>query len=426
MRFDRYGQYKPVGTKDWFHRRSQQFAEICPFSPEAANEDELSKWCFGEQQHRSKQLGYVLAAYVGHVMEGEFRETGSSGGMASWILTRLLRKGLVDAVVHVGARNRETDPCFFHYKISRNEEDILAGAKSRYYPVELSRVLEIIRSEPGRFAIVGIPCFIKAIRLLCRQDPILRERIIFTLGLFCGHMKSARLMESFAWQMGTSISELQCMDYRRKDPDRPARAYTAQFILKNGETKSRDWWNMADGDWGAGFFQNSACNFCDDVVAETADVSLGDAWIEPYASDGRGTNVVIVRSSQVHQLVDEGIQQGLLKLDSVDDTFISRTQEAGLRQRREGLAYRLCWRKKGIVPPKRVFPDSQTLSLRRKLVYRTRALITTWSHRVFWLACALRRPKLYIKWAYAMRAFYTGCTYFHGSWGRWLKQRGLK
>jgi coenzyme F420-reducing hydrogenase beta subunit len=44
--------------------------------------------------------------------------------------------------------------------------------------------------------------------------------------------------------------------------------------------------------WGAGFFQNSACNYCDDVVAETSDIAFGDAWVEPYSSDGRGTNVV--------------------------------------------------------------------------------------------------------------------------------------
>ena len=33
----------------------------------------------------------------------------------------------------------------------------------------------------------------------------------------------------------------------------------------------------------------------DDVVTETADISFGDAWVEPYSSGGRGTNVIIVR-----------------------------------------------------------------------------------------------------------------------------------
>ena len=37
---------------------------------------------------------------------------------------------------------------------------------------------------------------------------MLRERIVFTLGLFCGHMKSARFVESLAWQMAHGLGDL--------------------------------------------------------------------------------------------------------------------------------------------------------------------------------------------------------------------------
>ena len=60
----------------------------------------------------------------------------------------------------------------------------------------MSGVLEEIRTSPGRYAVVGIPCFIKAVHLARAADPILRERIVYTLGLVCGHMKSARFAES--------------------------------------------------------------------------------------------------------------------------------------------------------------------------------------------------------------------------------------
>ena len=153
-------------------------------------------------------------------------------------------------------------------------------------------------------------CFLKAIHLLRAEDPVLAERIAFTLGLFCGHMKSARLVDSFAWQLGTSIEQVRAVEYRRKDPDRPANWYTAHLTLADASARWQDWWHLADGDWGAGFFQNAACNYCDDVVAETADIAFGDAWVEPYSSDGRGTNVVIVRSPRVQQLVASAIEIG--------------------------------------------------------------------------------------------------------------------
>src|SRR3546814_1567602 len=98
---------------------------------------------------------------------------------------------LVDGVAHVIAANPEEDQCFFRYQISRTAEEIRRGAKSRYYPIELSAVIDQIRAVPGRYAVIGIPCFIKAIHLLRAKDAVLRDRIAFTLD-----RKSTRLNSS--------------------------------------------------------------------------------------------------------------------------------------------------------------------------------------------------------------------------------------
>jgi coenzyme F420-reducing hydrogenase beta subunit len=98
---------------------------------------------------------------------------------------------------------------------------VRAGAKSRYYPVELSGVLNEIRSRPGRYAVVGVPCFIKALHLVRAAEPVLAERIVLTLGLFCGHSKSARMAESFAWQMGAGRRGRSCSTTASRT--RPAR-----------------------------------------------------------------------------------------------------------------------------------------------------------------------------------------------------------
>jgi coenzyme F420-reducing hydrogenase beta subunit len=246
-----------------------------------------------------------------------------------------------------------------------------------------------------------------------------RERVTHTLGLFCGHMKSAAMVESFAWQLGTEIDRVRALDYRIKDETRPANWYRAHLDLADGSAREQDWWHLADGDWGAGFFQNSACNWCDDVVAETADVAFGDAWVEPYSSDGRGTNVMIVRSPEVHALVEAARADGRLQLESVDADFIIRTQAAGLRHRRDGLAYRLTWKKRGVEPRKRVAPSSN-LPLRRKLVYRLRYAIAGTSHRMFALARALRMPSLYTRWARTTLRLYQSVTWSQGRLGKWL------
>jgi coenzyme F420-reducing hydrogenase beta subunit len=419
MRWDEDGFLKPDGPDGWFEGRSEQLARSCPFSPTAPNEDALASQRFGRTPFEDPKIGRFVRAWVGHVAEGRFRAEGSSGGMTSWVAAELLRTGAVDGVAHVAAEDPQATGRFFAYRIARKPEDIGRGAKSRYYPVELSGVLREIREMPGRYAIVGVPCFIKAVHLLRRSDPVIAKRVTHTLGLFCGHMKSAHLIESFAWQLQAEMKRVRALDYRVKDATRPANWYRAQLELDDGTSVAKDWWHLADGDWGAGFLQNPACDYCDDVVADAADIAFGDAWVEPFSSDGRGTNVVVARSAELAAMIERGIADGRLSLERVDAGFVERTQAAGLRHRRDGLAYRLTWRRKGIVPRKRVAP-SPLLPLRRKLVYRMRAFIARWSLRMFRLAKAAGRPSIYLAWARAMLALYQGLTWSHGRIGRFL------
>ncbi|HYD88541.1 MAG TPA: Coenzyme F420 hydrogenase/dehydrogenase, beta subunit C-terminal domain [Vitreimonas sp.] len=423
MVLDRFGRFKPEASRDWLAEPSEDLARACPFSPVARNEDELAAMRFPNAARSDARIGRFEAAYVGYADEGGFRENGSSGGMTSWVAAELLRRGLVDAVAHVTpTAHPQKGDVLFGYSISRTAAEVSAGAKSRYYPVELSRTIAAIRSTPGRYAVTGVPCFIKALQLLSAEDELLRERIAFYLGLFCGHMKSAALAESFAWQLGVAPDEIDAFDFRTKDARRPANWYRARIGCKDGGERAQDWWHLVDGDWGAGFFQYPACNFCDDVVAETADVSFGDAWLEPYASDGRGTNVVVVRSPPIQALLREAAAEGRVRLEEVDADFVHATQAAGFRQRREGLAWRLSRRRFGVRPNKRVAAQAPPLRARRKLVYRQRELISFWSHRMFWLAKRLRAPWLYTAWARLALGVYQACAHSRGRLGRLLDQ----
>lgn len=420
MRWDRYGQLKPAGPADWYAAPDATFARTCPFSPTAANEDAIAAARFPAAPVGHDRLGRLETTWIGHVAEPGFRANGSSGGMVTWVAAELLRTGAVDAVAHVSP---VADPApggpFFRYGLSRSVADLAAGAKSRYHPVHLTDVLRAIRETPGRYAVVGIPCFIKAVHLARAADPAIADRVTHLLGLFCGHMKSARLVESFAWQTGAPVDQVQAVDYRIKDEGRPANWYRAHLTLRDGSTASEDWWNLADGDWGAGFFQNGACDACDDVAAETADIAFGDAWIEPYSSDGRGTNVVVVRSPEFAAIVGRAVGEGRLALEPAAPDVVAGTQAAGFRHRREGLAYRLTWKwRRGLRPVKRVAPSARGIAPRRRLVYRTRHVIARWSHRLFWLARRTGRHGLYLRTARAALALYGGLAWGHGRIGR--------
>ncbi len=390
MRLDDYGRYVATSVECPDHLSvDASIGMVCPFSDQAADEDKISQQLFGQHGKYHSQIGYYITTYAGYVLENDFRKLGSSGGMGTWIVSNLLSEGLVDGVIHVQQRcPSDTDPRLFHYQLSTNVEEVRRGAKSRYYPIEMSEVMELVRNRPGSYAIVAIPCFLKAVRLLINQDAILAERIRFCVGLVCGHLKSTEFAKMLAWQCGIEPDKLLSIDFRHKLPDADANKYGIKVVgSKDGEriTHVSPVNKLYGSDWGLGFFKYKACDYCDDVVAETADVTVGDAWLPQYVKDSHGTNVVIVRNPVIHNMIEQAVAAGRLNLDRIDASEIVRSQAAGFRHRRDGLAYRLylCDSQGVWHPKKRVLPNFSNLTRNIKKRYQMRILLAKESHLKF-------------------------------------------
>jgi|LakMenEpi03Aug12_release.lakeMendotaPanAssembly.Ray.scaffolds.fasta_scaffold98016_3 coenzyme F420 hydrogenase subunit beta len=390
MRFGELGTYLPllnVATPTPAQQASA--AAVCPFSAAATDETTIARDLFAKLAAWHGEIGFHRETYVGHVAEGEFRGRGSSGGMASWLASELLATGAVDGVVHV-------TPChepgsdrnlLFRYSISRSLDDVRAGAGSRYYPICLSDVLAEIRSRPHeRFAFVGIPCFIKAVRLLARQDEAFGRSVAYCVGLVCGHLKSAAYADFIGWQLDTPPNELRAIEFREKTPGRKANHYTAR-ISGGGEesSRARPMTDLAGGSWALGFFRLKACEYCDDMIAETADVVVGDAWLPRFVDDHRGTNVVVVRHPDISQIIAEAVAAGRLALEPTTPDEVVESQRSGLRYRREGLAVRLAdARDRGDwTPPKRVRPGRAGVDRSRVAIYRQRERLARATHAAF-------------------------------------------
>jgi coenzyme F420-reducing hydrogenase beta subunit len=83
-----------------------------------------------------------------------------------------------------------------------------------------------VRGNGKRYAIVGIPCFIKASRLLIERDPVLRDQLIYHIALCCGPLKSAAFAEAMAWQLGIPPNDLGRVDFRWKVEGDSATSYS--------------------------------------------------------------------------------------------------------------------------------------------------------------------------------------------------------
>lgn len=348
---------------------------ICPFAS-SVNEDVIGRDLFSGQsgvQH-DDNLGWFLSTYVGYVKMDGYRERGSSGGFISWLAATMLDEGLVDAVIHV--KDGSDSEHMYEYQVSHTIDEVQAGAKSKYYPVEMSGVLDYVRSHEGRYLFVGIPCFVKAVRLLCRQDPVLAGRIKYCIGLVCGHLKSDFFAKSEAWEAGVPLDEIRRVDFRYKTPGSPASDYAVEVRRVNGgRPVIKRTAELSTTNWGLGYFKYNACDYCDDVLAETADVTFGDAWLPKYVNDAQGCNIVVVRNQDVQDLLDRHRDE--LVLHDSDPQEIYTSQAGGFRHRRQGLQYRLYVHKQRgeWVPTKRVPPSLDGISKRRQKTYAMRTVL---------------------------------------------------
>lgn len=356
---------------------------VCPFGENALNEDQIGAELFSGSAQYIDGLGYAVACYAGHVSDESIRAKGSSGGMGTWIILELLRQRKIDGVIHVGGSD-DADGLPFGYKISTTEEEIINRAKSRYYPVEMSRVIRELRELPGRYAFVGLPCFVKALRLLAAADDGIQNRIAYTVALFCGHLKSKHFADFFAWQMGIKPGDLEGINFRTKLASRPASNYGITVTSRKTShcQANSDYYGSS---WGYGFFKYKACDYCDDVVGETADISVGDAWLPEYVADSGGTNVVVVRNMELAKIVNQAIVSGALAMKEVPASQVIKSQEAGLRHRREGLSYRLLQRDRGLTwrPKKRVKATDANVTARQQRIFELRERLAEESHLAF-------------------------------------------
>jgi coenzyme F420-reducing hydrogenase beta subunit len=389
MNLNEYGIYEEIVLLGEDDELNPVVEYVSPNFNEQINESEIAQKLFEniEGIQYDNRIGYYTSLYAGHVKESDYREKASSGGMGTWIFKELFEKDLIDGVIHVKENADRNSSIMFQYDISRSIDEIRAGAKTKYYPVELSKVLKKVKEVPGRYAIVGIPSFIMAIRLLAEKDDIIKDRIKYTVGLICGHQKSSKFAEAMAWQVGIRPGNLKHINFRKKLLDKPANNYGVEItgIIDGKEvTIVKPTKELLGQNWGQGYFKTKASDYTDDVMNETADITLGDAWLPEYTKDSKGNNVVIVRNQVIDNLIKEGISSGRLNLDIVDKGTIFRSQAAHYRHTHDELAYRLYKKDKSNEwrPTKRIKASNDIPILRRK-VQDLREEISTQSHIVY-------------------------------------------
>ncbi|GGD03472.1 Coenzyme F420 hydrogenase/dehydrogenase, beta subunit C-terminal domain [Hyunsoonleella pacifica] len=387
MKMDKYGNFVAESSVVNLSSNTTKVLNTCPFSNTSKNETELAKEFFPEIKKTDHKIGRFAKNFAGYVKENDFRKRGSSGGVAKWIGYQLLKNKEIDYFVQlIPNQSKDSSELLFDYGFFSDPEDVLKGSKSSYYPVTLVDVINKIANEEARYAITGVPCFIKTLRLIASEDKLLKERIKFTLGIVCGGMKSANHAKMIGWELGVNPENLISIDFRRKYKDRPASQKIYQVWSNNDAVERyRNAGEIFGTDYGSGLFKPKACDYCDDVVGELADVSIGDAWLRDYRNDPEGTSLIIVRNKKILTLLENASKEDRVKLTEITEIEAGDSQAGGFRHRRQGLSYRLKKRQENgeWAPKKRVKPGEFNIPTKRQKIYDLREQLATDSHIFF-------------------------------------------
>ena len=371
------GFYKAKFAANVTKERFQDASHVCPFSNTSSNEDELASELFNNHSY-DERVGFYTQVYAGKVKNKEKLITSSSGGLTSWFAEKLLDNDEIDAVVHVGQTEH-----MFEYRISKNKTELnkKINKKSRYYPVSYENLVDYILNTNDRLLFIGVPCFVKSIRLIQKKHKL--ENIRFVFSLLCGHMKSTGFAESLAWQGGVTPKELTSLDFRVKKQGYKASDYFIEAEsekLPNVQLQNK---NLLGTNWGHGFFKHKACDYCDDLAGELADVSFGDAWLPQYEKDYLGTNIVLSRNATFDKYIKLYKNEVECEKLSVSDFY--DTQAGNYRHRRDGLVIRT-ENEKGWYPKKRLYLSKNVASIKRQKLYLYRYLISRKSINNFKIA----------------------------------------
>lgn len=273
-----------------------QLAHICPASGKSSAELSADQ-IWGRQ-------GAVL---LGWASDPLIRKQASSGGVLTALCCFLLDTHRIDGVIQTIAE----DVYRTKTVISRTSEEVRRCMGSRYsISAPLREICQLLK-KGERYAFVGKPCDVSALRLYLKEDVRMCEQIRYLLSFFCAGIPSHYAQKKLLQELGCR-DERECVSLRYRGNGWPG---TAAAVRQDGTVQEMSYTDS----WGKilGRDVRKSCRFCLDGIGEFADISCGDAWYldengMPDFSEKEGRNVIFARTKAGEKLLADAVENGYL------------------------------------------------------------------------------------------------------------------
>lgn len=327
MRMARRGFLRPVEIGAVTDEQERVIARICPGLGQAVAPA-------GAPGH--PLWGGFRAMHSGHATDPALRFAASSGGVLSALLVHLVETGAVDAVVETGAA---TDPPWANAPVrTTTAADIRAAAGSRYAPsAPLAGLGDLIDGD-GRYAFVGKPCDVAALRALAAEDARVQARFPVLISFFCAGVPSQNAAEALVQALGATPETVRGFRYRGHGwPGR------ATATLADGSAREMSYQES----WGAILSKQiqHRCKICADGTGTAADIVCADAWDSdaggyPVFEERDGVSLIVTRTATGDRLLEGAVAAGRVVARPFDVAGLAAIQP-GQTRRRQALLGRI-------------------------------------------------------------------------------------
>jgi coenzyme F420 hydrogenase subunit beta len=238
------------------------------------------------------KTGYVSNTNIPEVIGGQ------DGGTVTSLLCYMFDEHLIDAAI-VTMKNPD-DPWNPVAQIITTKEDAIKSSGSIYsHSQTVEALMDAIRQDYRSIAFVGTPCNIDAVdKMMSSPAGMLKYFMrahVLKIGLFCMDSFAPEALYSFFRKDGINLEKITKMDinkgkfhlYEENDKE-PVKSYTIKELDK---------------------FKSSSCNFCTDLTAEHADISVGSV------GSGPNKNTVFARTGIGAEIIEDAAKKGYLTIE---------------------------------------------------------------------------------------------------------------
>jgi len=275
--------------------------------------DAVSEKIFGKP-FSSDEIGVALEVCMTRSTDKEIGRKGQDGGTVTALLALALEEKMIEAVIST-KMNEDKLPNGF---VARTKEELLQCAGVSYAAsYAIGAYNHLSKESNKRLGIVGLGCQVEALAKMKASHPQNRaniENVKLTLGLFCGW---ALIPEGFHRYLKENYDLSEIVKFNI-----PHHPFDTFDVYTRTGKKSVPLEEIRK-------YINPACQYCWDMTAEFADISIGSA-----GSALPGWNTVIVRTEMGAELMGMAKSKGALEVQALPDKRLSHLKASAWKRKK--------------------------------------------------------------------------------------------